>query len=68
MDDDLRTISVRLDEETIQRLEANAEHFDVSRSAIIRAFLDSGSRSEFVQPPQEYERMNAVELTRAGKL
>jgi metal-responsive CopG/Arc/MetJ family transcriptional regulator len=68
MDDDLRAVGVRLDEETIQRLDANAEHFGVSRSAIIRAFLDSGSRSEFVRPPQEYERMNAVELTRAGEL
>lgn len=68
MDDGLTTIGVRVTDETVQTLDANAQHFDVSRSAIIRAFLDSGSRSEFVQSPQEYERMDAVELRRQGEL
>ena len=68
MDDGLTTIGVRVPDETVQTLDANADHFDVSRSAIVRAFLDSGSRSEFVRPPQEYERRDAVELRRQGEL
>jgi metal-responsive CopG/Arc/MetJ family transcriptional regulator len=68
MDDGLRAIGVRLDERTVQRLDEYAEHYGVSRSAIIRAFLDSGSRVEFVTEPQDYERMDAVELRRQGEI
>lgn len=61
-------LSVEVEDETVERIDANADHFNTSRSAVIRALIEAGFERGFTQNPQEYEQKTCVELRREGKI
>lgn len=61
-------LSVEVDDETYQKVDANADHFDTSRSAIIRALIEAGFEHGYLENPQEYERKDCVALKKEGKI
>jgi predicted transcriptional regulator len=67
-------ITVQVPEEWAEHVDDLAQEHNTTRAAVLRCTIDNGLRApkyhpdEFSMDPEQYERKDAVELAREGKI
>lgn len=70
----MKTVTVKVPDEWANSIDNIAENHETSRAAILRSAIDDGLRAhkyypdDFALNPEEYEKADAVELTKSGDL